>query len=491
MRSQRNRSLALLSAFVLTSLTRFGGALGQSPSAPQESAWQPASAMPRPPEQHLPPTVKDGFTIAVGGDLLGFYQPLTKLENPALSQVSKLFQDATVGYANREGNVFDLRSFKGYPAAENGGFPGSQMDIGGGPLASAAVASDMKRFGITMTSLANNHSTDWGLEGLAQTEKTLDAAGVVHAGGGESRAAARAAAYLETDKGRVALISTTSTYLPMEVAGPGSGERPARPGVSALRNVPVTLVTPREFAVLRTIAARQALPVAANATEVTLNPNEQTFNAQTFRLSASGQLGLQYEVNTDDWNELLQAVTTAKQHSDFVVFAIHAHETATGGQEENVAADQLQSADFLQPLFHAAIDAGADLVVTTGPHVLRGIEIYKGKPIFYGMGSLFFQLGNLGIQLPQTWYESLVAVSRYSGSHLSEIRLYPISLSDPPGKPLPRSLQGTPRLASPSAALRILEALQQSSARYGTKIAIEKGFGIIRVGTGHLSLRIG
>ena len=476
MKSNRTRPLdPLLFAFVLASLLYFGDAFAQT-----SPAWQAASAMPQEPPQHLPCTVKDGFSIAIGGDLLGFYRPLTRIETPALATVSRLFQDATVGYANREGNVFDLRSFKGYPAAENGGFVANQMDVGDGPLATAAVASDMKRFGITITSLANNHSTDWGLEGLAATENNLDAAGVVNAGGGISRAAARAAAYLETDKGRIALISTTSTYLPMEVAGPGSGERLARPGISALRNSPVTLVTPREFALLRAIAARQGLPVPTNTPEVTLNPNEQTFNAQTFRVSDSGHLGLHYEVNTQDWTEILQAITAAKKRADFVVFAIHAHETATGGQEDSVAAGLLQPADFLQPLFHAAINAGADLIVTTGPHVLRGIEIYQGKPIFYGMGSLFFQLGDLGIQFPPTWYDSVVAVSEYRGSHVSEMRLYPISLNEPPGHPPLRSLEGTPRLASPDGARHILERLQHASAQYGTKIAIQNNIGIIR-----------
>lgn len=482
MKDRRLRCLdASFAVLVLGALLHCGVALPQSQSGSQGTRWQPASAMARPPTEPLPSTIKDDFTIAVGGDLLGFWQPLTQIENPALARVSKLFQDATVGYANREGNIFDLRSFKGYPAAENGGFPGSQMDVGGGPLATAAVAADMRRFGITMTSLANNHSTDWGLEGLAATERNLDEAGVANAGGGRNRAAARAAATLETDKGRVALVSTTSTYLPMEVAGPGAGERPPRPGVSALRNMPVTLVTKREFEVLREIAARQGLAVPAGATEVTLDPNEQTFNAQTFRISESGHLDLQYQVNTVDWREILEAITAAKRRADFVVFAIHAHETASGGQEDQVAAALLQPADFLRPLFHAAVDAGADVVVTTGPHVLRGIEIYKGKPIFYGMGSLFFQLGDMGYHWPQAWYDSVVAVSRYRDGHLSELRLYPISLNDPPGKPIPRSLQGTPRLAAPKAAHRILQRLQRISAQYGTDILVENDMGIIRV----------
>ncbi len=37
------------------------------------------------------------------------------------------------------------------------------------------------------------------------------------------------------------------------------------------------------------------------------------------------------------------------------------------------------------------IDAGADVFVGHGPHVLRGIEIYKGKPIFYSLSNFIFQ----------------------------------------------------------------------------------------------------
>src|SRR6185295_3443500 len=47
--------------------------------------------------------------------------------------------------------------------------------------------------------------------------------------------------------------------------------------------------------------------------------------------------------------------------------------------------------DFLVELAHKAIDNGADAFVGHGPHVLRGVEIYKGKPIFYGLGEFFYQ----------------------------------------------------------------------------------------------------
>jgi hypothetical protein len=47
---------------------------------------------------------------------------------------------------------------------------------------------------------------------------------------------------------------------------------------------------------------------------------------------------------------------------------------------------------------HAAIDAGADIVVGHGPHYSLPIEVYKGKPVFYGVGNLSFHTGHRGRQ---------------------------------------------------------------------------------------------
>ena len=47
---------------------------------------------------------------------------------------------------------------------------------------------------------------------------------------------------------------------------------------------------------------------------------------------------------------------------------------------------------------HAAIDAGADVVIGHGPHYSLPVEIYKGKPIFYGLGSFSFHTGHGGLK---------------------------------------------------------------------------------------------
>ena len=56
----------------------------------------------------------------------------------------------------------------------------------------------------------------------------------------------------------------------------------------------------------------------------------------------------------------------------------------------------------LRDFAHRMVEAGADLVVGHGPHVLRGMEIYRGRLIAYSMGNLatygqFNLTGNLGI----------------------------------------------------------------------------------------------
>src|SRR5215467_4428127 len=51
---------------------------------------------------------------------------------------------------------------------------------------------------------------------------------------------------------------------------------------------------------------------------------------------------------------------------------------------------------YMQEIAHCAINAGADLVVGHGPHDLLAIEIYKGKPIFYGLGCFSFHTGHGG-----------------------------------------------------------------------------------------------
>jgi poly-gamma-glutamate synthesis protein (capsule biosynthesis protein) len=430
-------------------------------------------------------SIPDHFVFAAGGDMIGPYRTLEGIADPGFRQLAALFQKADLGFANQEGAIFDLATFTGYPSAENGG---------GYPLSPTAVARDLRKMGIILVSKANNHAIDWGAEGLAATLNSLASAGVAEAGAGLSDVEARAPGYVETPQGRAALVSTASTFPPAAVAGPalekhGVKSRP-RPGISALHVRQIRLVTDDELAALRRIAGPIALPAGANGSEVRISD-------QYFR--ASGKQGTTTEAEPTDQAAVLSAIQEARRNAQFVVFAIHAHETAGHKDDmppadfeplllhqanEAPGPDEPRPADFEPALFHQAVDAGADVVIRTGPHALNGIEIYKGKPIFYGLGSLFLSFGGHRSytapngqkkNFPEEWFETIIPVSTYQAGRLTEIELYPavIESSSAP-------TDGFPHPATPAQARRILERVKSLSAAFGTVVSIEQNAGIVR-----------
>ncbi len=316
---------------------------------------------------------------------------------------------------------------------------------------------------------------------------------MTQAGAGEGLDAARAPAYLQTVKGRVALISTASTFPPMAVAGPpvtrfDIASRP-RIGISALHVHEIGVVTPQQLQTLRQIAGPLDFGGSPRSNEVRLGD-------QIFR--EGSKTGPLWEMSKEDETAILDSVKTARRRANFVLFAIHAHQTAghkdAGGApyepmmlhwaNEAASSEDPRPANFEPALFHAAIDAGADAVVRTGPHVLGGIEIYKGKPIFYSLGSLFFDFrgkrsyttptGQV-MKFPDGYFQTVIPVTRYVHGKVAEIRLYPFAIESGGGP-----IGGMPHPAAPDEARRILENLRSMSAAYGTKIAIRDGIGIIR-----------
>lgn len=66
--------------------------------------------------------------------------------------------------------------------------------------------------------------------------------------------------------------------------------------------------------------------------------------------------------------------------------------------------------EYQRALARRYIDAGADLVIGSHPHVLQGIEYYKGKPIFYSLGNFVF-----GSSIPKT----MLVQAAFTGESLS------------------------------------------------------------------------
>jgi len=418
-------------------------------------------------------TVADGFTFLASGDLLGPQTPMVGLNDPEFAKVAKLLQGADVAFANHEGSAFDLNTFKGTRAAQNGG---------GYPLFEPGLDREFKAMGLDIVSMANNHAGDWGPEGLIATMDSVSRAGLVEAGAGGSLTQARQPGVFPTPKGRVALIATASTFNPATPAADGRGALKPRPGISTLRTAAANVVTEEEMALIRRLAAvrgRQApgAPrvrfggntfVPGNAPGVTYTDASQLdAGGGTFVVGPSPRMT--YTANPEDEAAILASITAAKRTNDVVAFSIHAHETAG-------LADGAVPADFLPLLFHKAIDAGADIVIRHGPHELNGIEIYKGKPIFYSFGSLFFGVGGPGRRSPASNYDTAVAITEFKGGKPSVVRVYPLTImTDRP------AVFSVPALATGKDAQRILEVIQKDSEPFGTKIRIENGVGVIDI----------
>jgi poly-gamma-glutamate synthesis protein (capsule biosynthesis protein) len=343
--------------------------------------------------------------------------------------------------------------------------------------------------GFDLVSRANNHAGDFGALGAQITSRYVRDAGLVEAGVGNSLAEAREAKFLETPKGRIALISAASTFTPHSRAGNTRGDMPARPGLSPLRFTTTYIVTPDRLADLRRVAA-----------ELSGNPpgTGDTLNFGGRRYVAGPKAGTRTEPNQQDVEDIARVVKSASALADIVIVSLHCHENG---------ADRSLPADFISIFAKAVIDAGADVFVGHGPHVLRGIEIYKGKPIFYSVGNFIFQNETV-LRMPEDGYEeyslsddaqmadyldarydkdrrsfpadreywdSVAVITKWDGGKFVEAELHPITL----GFQTPRSERGRPKLASGADATRILDMMITRSKNFGATVTVRNGVGVV------------
>ena len=205
-------------------------------------------------------------------------------------------------------------------------------------------------------------------------------------------------------------------------------------------------------------------------------------------------------VTEPDARDLLRMVVSIKQalrKSDYVLVSLHAHQMKDQDNE--------QPADFIAAYARACIDAGAHAVIGHGPHILRGIEIYKNRPIFYSLGDFIYQPETVSHQpadmynkyglgydhnvsdaldamsdqyhrghttIREIW-ESVIPVWKMNQGGLEEICLHPIEL----GFGLPNYRMGWPMLSTNKT---ILERLQRLSEPFGTEISISNNIGYIK-----------
>jgi poly-gamma-glutamate synthesis protein (capsule biosynthesis protein) len=236
----------------------------------------------------------------------------------------------------------------------------------------------------------------------------------------------------------VALISTASTFPDHSRASETRGDVPARPGLNPLRFTTTTVVTREGMESLRAVARSLGMRPAEG----------DRLSLWGRRFVVGDTPGVRTEPLKADVDAMARVVSSAARMADYVIVTIHSHE---GGR------DRTAPADFLVAFAHAMIDAGADIFVGHGPHVVRGVELYKGKPILYSVGDFVFENETLQ-RFPAEAYEAQgLAATRKSAISTKHGRTTTAEASTPTARSGSRSSRrcgGTASSSSTSGWIR-------------------------------------
>jgi poly-gamma-glutamate capsule biosynthesis protein CapA/YwtB (metallophosphatase superfamily) len=147
-------------------------------------------------------------SIALAGDVL-MTRPMAVFREDRFLRLRELLHQADARFCNLEASVHHY--LEG---------PHSQRQGGGTYMTTEpSLLQDLKWLGINMLACGSSHADDYGWDGVMETMDHLDAAGIVHAGSGRHLAESRAPSFLDTPRGRIALVAANGQFNP--------GARPA------------------------------------------------------------------------------------------------------------------------------------------------------------------------------------------------------------------------------------------------------------------------
>src|SRR3954462_6252946 len=261
---------------------------------------------------------------------------LMNIQNPVMPFriVGPELRDADLVFANLECCLYRLQ--EGHTVEHEGFF--ADPEIAGEALRAA---------GITAVGIANN--VNYGAAAILGSIAELDRLGIAHTGAGANLEAASEPAILASGGSRIGFVQRSSVYWPTNHEATATGA-----GIAVLRG-------------------HTAYQVPMHKTRPEIPPMNRP--------------GVPPEVITWADRAYLHAfadqIAALRRETDLVVASCH------WGLGEEVL-------DYITEIAHAAIDSGADIVVGHGPPYSLPVEVYRSKPIFYGLGSFSFHTGHGG-----------------------------------------------------------------------------------------------
>ena len=263
--------------------------------------------------------------------------------------------------------------------------------------------------GFNVVGLANNHSMDCGIEGIMETIEVLDQAKIAHAGAGADIKEAHKPAVIECNGTKVAFLAYSSVFIPDVFPA-----QEDRPGIATVKLYTSYLPHRRVFEAPASPATAIAIP-------------EQ-----------------------GDLRRLQWDIANARAKADIVVVSWH------WGLSEGYG----NVVDYQREMGKFALNAGANIVVGHHPHVLQGVEVYKGMAIFYSLGNFSFheQSANAG-------KESVIIHCQIKDKKIHGISFLPIFINE----------RDEPEVASGKKGKEIFQLMKQLSAPFGTTMEYDNG----------------
>lgn len=197
--------------------------------------------------------------------------------------------------------------------------------------APAASADAFRRAGFHVVSLAGNHCMDWGPDALNDTVAALTSSGLQVVGVGNDILEARRPVFVQSKGRRIAFLAYSS-ILPQ-----GYWATEARAGCAPMR-------------------------AWTHYEQIEHDQPGTPCRVHTF-------------ANREDLQALVDDVAAARAQADFVAVSIHWGIHFIPGV----------IADYQRDVGRAAIDAGAGVVLGHHAHILKGVDVYKGRPIIYSL----------------------------------------------------------------------------------------------------------
>ena len=409
-------------------------------------------------------------SIFLAGDSI-ITQPWSHITDPPFQRLISEIRAVDAAIVNLE---MLIHEYRGYPQAESGG-----THLAAPP----EIATEMAWAGIDMVAHANNHTFDYGSIGVLENLENVAAAGLVLAGSGKDLQHARAPHYFKTTQKTVALVSAASTFASFGKASRSRPDMHGRPGLNPLTTTDNTFfLVPKDTAdFLGSLSKFLGYQGGRFSYD--------SFNLLGIKFKIGDRFDVEYgkRIIKKDLEGNIQSITQAVDSADIVIMSLHVHH---------------KMEEWLTRFSHQVIDAGVDIVFIHGPHRILGIEVYKEKLIFYGMGDFLFQ-SELVERLPTEAYErhglgddatpqdairvgsaggtrsfpsdrevweSFAASLCFVNDEIAQVRLLPLDLGF--GKPLP--IRGRPRYADKKLGQSIIDQVKKRSEEFDTRIRYEE-----------------